>query len=116
MKNLPTAKTYATSALSFFKQFNVTSPSLMVLRELGLCDEGLGNLQRQIALSHSISPSERQAGQEEERKWYLKSDAVWIEWKRRGAATPGSERERRKVEHLLATIKENDQTPRPSAQ
>ena len=97
------AKYYAASALPFFNVFKVNSPSLIVLRDLGLCFETLGNVQRQIAMNRSASASERQAAAADEQQWYLKSDAVWNEWKRRGAATPASERERLKVEHLLAT-------------
>jgi tetratricopeptide (TPR) repeat protein len=108
VQDLANAKSYAASSLPFFAQFNMTSPSLFVLRDLGLCYEGLGNVQRQIEMSHSLSPSERQATQAEEREWYSKSEAVWNEWKRRGVATPGSERERLKVERLIASVRVSD--------
>ena len=39
------------------------TPSLIVLRDLGLCYESLGNVQRRIAMSHSVSPAERQTAQ-----------------------------------------------------
>jgi hypothetical protein len=75
---------------------------MFVLRELGFCYVSVRNVQRKIAMSPSASASERQAAPADEREWYFKSDAVWNEWKRRGA-TPESERERLKVEHLLAS-------------
>jgi eukaryotic-like serine/threonine-protein kinase len=48
-----------------------------------------------------LSPSARRAADLASREWYKKSADVWNEWKRRGAATPESELERRKVERLL---------------
>jgi tetratricopeptide (TPR) repeat protein len=101
IKNLASAGMCADSSLPFFKEFNAASPSLIVLRDLGFCYEDLGNVQRQTAMSHSVSALERQTAESDARQWYLKSDAVWNEWKRRGAATPASERERHKVERLL---------------
>ena len=99
--NLAKAKQYADSAVPFMNEFNVTSPSLIVLRDLGFCYESLGNLQHRIAEDRSLSASQRQTAQADARQWYSKSAAVWDEWKRRGAATPESELERRKVERLL---------------
>jgi serine/threonine protein kinase len=101
IKNLADAGVYADSSLPFFKEFNVTSPSLIVLRDLGICYENLGNVQLQTAMSHSVSPLERQTAESNARHWYLKSDAVWTEWNRRGAETPASERESHNVERLL---------------
>ena len=103
--NLSQAQQYADAALPFLNEFNPASPSLLVLREVGLCDESMGNVQRQIAMNHSISTSEQQTAQAEARQWYLKSADVWNEWNRRGASTPESERERHKVERLLQTKK-----------
>ena len=102
MNNLANAKIHADTSLAFFKEFNATSSSLIVLRELGLCYESLGNVQRRIAMSHSVSPAERQTAQADARQWYLKSLGVWDEWNKRGAGTPASEHERRKMERLLA--------------
>ena len=110
------AKHDAALALPFFNMFKVTSPSLIMLRDLGLCYETLGNVQRHIAIKQSASVSERRAAAADEQQWYLKSAAVWNEWKRRGAATPASERERLKVEHLLATTQQNDRNSLPVAQ
>jgi eukaryotic-like serine/threonine-protein kinase len=97
---LSQAQQDADAALPFLNQFDPTSPSLLVLRDLGLCYESLGNVQRQIAMNHSVSSSERQSAQANARQWYAKSAHIWDEWSRRGA-TPESETERRKVEQLL---------------
>jgi eukaryotic-like serine/threonine-protein kinase len=91
----------ANLSLSFFNEFKVTSPSLIVLREIGVCYENMGSVQRGIAIDRSLSASERRAADVASREWYKKSADVWNEWKRRGAATPESELERRKVERLL---------------
>jgi len=99
--NLGEARHYADLSLPSFNEFTPASPDMFVLRDLGFCYESLGNVQRQIAMNRSASASEWQATQAEEREWYSKSAAVWNEWKRRGAATPASERERVKVERLL---------------
>ena len=101
LNDLAKAREYAGSALPFLNEFRLTSPSLLVLRDVGLCYESLGSVQRQIAMNRSSSFSERQTAQENTRQWYLKSAAVWEEWKRRGAATPESELEQHKIERLL---------------
>jgi serine/threonine protein kinase len=103
--NLAKARNYADLAAPFLHTFPLSSPDLRILRDVGLCYEDLGNVQRQIAMSHSISASERQTALAEARQWYAKSDKVWAEWNRRGAATPESEQERRKVERLLGNPK-----------
>jgi len=95
------ARQYADSSLPLLNEFSTTSPSLLVLRDLGACYEALGNLQRRTAVSHIASSSERQTARAEARQWYLKSAGVWNEWERRQATTPESESERRKVERLL---------------
>jgi tetratricopeptide (TPR) repeat protein len=105
IKNLANAGMYADSSLPFFNEFKVTSPSLTVLRDLGFCYEDLGNVQQQTAMSHSVSALERQTAASNAHQWYLKSDEVWSEWERRGAATPASERERHKVERMLQVTK-----------
>jgi hypothetical protein len=99
--DLVKARQFANSALPFFDEFKLTSPSLLVLRDVGFCFESLGNVQRQIALDHSLSAAERQTAEADARNWYLKSAEVWDEWNRRGAATPESEAERHKVKRLL---------------
>ena len=103
--NLFRARQYAGAALPLLNQFNPASPSLLVLRELGLCYEDIGNVQLEIARSQPISASESQTARANARQWYWKSAAVWDECRRRGAATPESEMERRKVEGLLRTTK-----------
>jgi eukaryotic-like serine/threonine-protein kinase len=103
--NLSQARQYADAALPLLNQFSPASPSLLALRELGLCYESLGNVQREIAKNHPIDSSEGQTAQANARQWYGKSAALWNEWRRRGVATPESERERRKVEGLLQTTK-----------
>jgi eukaryotic-like serine/threonine-protein kinase len=103
--NLSRARQYAEDALPFLNQFSPSSPSLLALRELGICYERIGNVQQEIARSQPISSSEGQTARASAREWYRKSAAVWDEWRRRGAATPESEMERRKVEGLLRTTK-----------
>jgi lipid-binding SYLF domain-containing protein len=74
---------------------------LLVLRDVGSCDESIGNVSQQIATDLSFSAEERRSAEAEAHEWYLKSARVWNEWSRRGAATPESEIERRKIERLL---------------
>ena len=100
--NLPQARAYADKASSLLREFNAASPSLLVLRDVGRCYESMGNVQRQIARNIRASSVDRQTAQASARQWYSRSIGVWKEWQRRGAATPESEFERRKVEQLLA--------------
>jgi serine/threonine protein kinase len=99
--DLTLARGFADSAVPLLDEFKPVSPSLLVLRDVGFCDESIGNVQRQIATDRSSSGAERQTAEAEARQWYLKSSEVWDEWNRRGAATPESEIERHKVERLL---------------
>ena len=99
--NLTLARQFAASAEPFLDEFKPSSPSLLVLRDVGFCYESIGNVQRRIAIDHSFSAAERHLAEAEARQWYLKSSEVWDEWNRRGAATPESEIERHKVERLL---------------
>jgi hypothetical protein len=101
MNHVAEAREHAASSIPFFDEFKVTSPSLVVLRDIGFCYESLGNAQHAVAADRSLSPSERRAAETEDRQWYQKSADIWNEWFRRGAATPESEVERRKVERLL---------------
>jgi serine/threonine protein kinase len=87
--DLADARQHADSALTFFSVFKITSPSLLVLRDLGFCYETLGNVRR------------KGGALEESRDWYAKSEDVWNEWVKRGAATPDSETQRHKVARLL---------------
>ena len=79
----------------------MTSPSLLVLRDLGFCFESEGELHHRLATDRLYPPPERLAAEAESRTWYRKSEDVWTTWNTRNAATPESERERRKVEHVL---------------
>jgi hypothetical protein len=101
MNNLQAAREHADASLPFFHEFKVTSPSLVVLRDIGFCYESLGNAQHAVAVDRSLSPTGRRAAETEARQWYRKSAEVWNEWVTRGAATPESEVERHKIEHLL---------------
>ena len=94
LHDLVKAREFASLALALTDTFPLTSPDLQILRDVGLCYQNLGDVQRQIAMSRSTSPSERQTALTDARQWYAKSDEIWIEWNRRGAATPESERER----------------------
>src|SRR5271165_3595799 len=99
--NLTLARQFADSAVPFLDEFKPSSPSLLVLRDVGFCYESIGNVERQIAMDRSFSAADRQTAEAEARQWYQKSAEVWSEWNRRGAATPESEIERHKVERLL---------------
>lgn len=103
--DLAQAQHFMRLALDFVGEFKLTSPSLLVLRELGLCYESFGNVQRRLALDRSLSPPERKAAETQAHAWYLRSDDVWSEWNRRKAATPETESERQKVERLLDSTK-----------
>jgi hypothetical protein len=60
-----------------------------------------------MAADRSASIAQRRVAENAAREWYQKSADVWAEWNRRGAASPESELERRKVDRLLA------RSPRP---
>jgi len=105
VNDIAKARQQAESAAPFFDEFKVTSPSLLVLRDIGFCYESLGNVQHRIANDHSFSFAERHTAEANAHQWYQKSADVWDEWNRRGAATPESEIERRKVERLLQAAK-----------
>jgi tetratricopeptide (TPR) repeat protein len=113
LNNPAKARQYANAALPFLDQFEVTSPSLLVLRDVGFCYESEAAVQHRLAADQILSPPERLAAEAESRTWYQRSADVWATWNRRGAATPESERERRKVEHLLKTP-ETEQQPAPA--
>jgi serine/threonine protein kinase len=103
--SLSQAKTYADKAIPFLSEFNPSSPSLLVLRDVGRCYESLGNVQRQMAKDARFTSENRQTAQANARQWYSRSVDVWNEWRKRGAATPESEFERHKVERLLEESK-----------
>jgi hypothetical protein len=99
--NIAKARQYADAALPFLGEYAVTSPSLLVLRDLGFCFESEGELYHRLATDQLSPPAERLAAEAESRTWYRKSADVWTTWNARNAATPESEHERRKVEHVL---------------
>jgi eukaryotic-like serine/threonine-protein kinase len=95
------ARQYADAALPSLNEFKVTSPSLLVLRDIGFCYESEGAVQHHRAVELISSPPQSVAAEGEALGWYRKSADAWMTWDARGAATPESERERRKVERLL---------------
>lgn len=101
MNDLPRARQYANAALPLFDKFNVTSPSLLVLRDLGFCYESEGAVQHRIAMNRKLSSTERLTAETESRRWYSKSAEVWSTWNERDATTPESERERHKATNFL---------------
>jgi len=109
LNNPAKAQQYANAALPFLDQFEVTSPSLLVLRDVGFCYESEAAVQHRIAADQQRSAPERLAAEAEWRTWYQRSADVWATWNRRGAATPESEHERRKIEHLLKTSETGQQ-------
>jgi serine/threonine protein kinase len=104
LNNPAKALQYANAALPLLNGFEVTSPSLLVLRDVGFCYESEAAVQHRIATGQALSAPERVAAEAESRTWYQRSADVWATWNRRGAATPESEHERRKVEHLLKAL------------
>ena len=102
--NIPKARQYAHAALPFLEGFAVTSPSLLVLRDVGFCFESEADLQHRLAIDQVYSRAERLVAEAESRTWYRKSADVWTTWNARNAATPESERERRKVEQALKNL------------
>jgi eukaryotic-like serine/threonine-protein kinase len=101
MKSIAKARQYADAALPLLGEFHVTSPSLLVLRDVGFCYESEAEVQHRIALDPALPPAERWNAAAASREWYRKSLETWTTWNRRGAATPESEHERHKVERLL---------------
>jgi tetratricopeptide (TPR) repeat protein len=101
MKDLTKARQYSNAALPLLDKFNVMSPSLLVLRDMGFCYESEGAVRHYIAMDSNLPSAERLTAEAESSRWYLKSDGVWSTWNKREAATPESERERHKVETFL---------------
>jgi serine/threonine protein kinase len=99
------ARRYADAARPFFDVFRVTSPSLFALRDLGFCFESLGNVGSRIAADRSFAVSDRWAAEADADQWYRKSADVWREFDKRGAATPASQSELRKIKDLLNPTK-----------
>jgi predicted aminopeptidase len=101
VKDPARARQYANAALPFLDKFNVTSPSLLVLRDLGFCFESEGAVQHRVSIDRELPSAERLTAGAESRRWYSKAAEAWSTWNARGAATPESERERHRVENLL---------------
>ena len=99
--NVSKAREHTDRCRQFLDEFQMSSPSLLVLRDLGYCYRVLGDVQSRIAKDRSLTSAERNAAAAVSRDWYSKAYAVWSEWVKRGAATAESEVERRKVERLL---------------
>jgi hypothetical protein len=104
VNDLARARQHADAARPFFDEFKVTSPSLIVLRELGFCYQSLGTVYGRGAVDPTLPVPARSAATAESQQWLQRSDDVWMDWERRGAATPASEAERRKVEILLRRL------------
>jgi eukaryotic-like serine/threonine-protein kinase len=101
LNNTAKAREYADAAFPFLNQFDPSSPSLLVLRDMAFCDASEGAVQHRIATDPAVPSPEREAAEVQSRSWYIKSDAIWTTWVTRNAATPESESERRRVESLL---------------
>jgi eukaryotic-like serine/threonine-protein kinase len=99
--NVGKAREYADAARPFMGEFSTTSPSLLVLRDVGSCFASEAGFEHSLATDKNSPPALRVAAETESRSWYEKSLNVWTTWNTRGAATPESERERRKVELAL---------------
>jgi len=101
LDNVSKAREYADRCRPYLDEFQLSSPSLLVLRDLGYCYKALGNIQGRIARERSLRAAERSAAAALSRDWYTKGSAVWSEWRRRGAATFEREAERHRLERLL---------------
>jgi eukaryotic-like serine/threonine-protein kinase len=99
--NTAKAREYADAALPLLGGFSTTSPSLLVLRDVGSCFASEAELTHRLATDPISPPDERLAAEADSRTWYRKSADVWTTWNTRNAATPESEQERRKVERAL---------------
>lgn len=91
----------ADAASPLLQEFGDSSPSLQVLRNIGLCLETEGNVQRRLAFAPGASSSDRHSAEEAARAYYLSSEQVWDEWVRRGAETPESKKESTRVRRLI---------------
>jgi hypothetical protein len=101
LNDLGHAREHADAARPYFRDFKVTSPSLIVLRELGFCYKTLGTVYGRAAMDRSEPIAERHDAATESQQWLQRSYEVWSDWEKRGAATPASEAERQQVEGLL---------------
>ena len=104
LNDLPEAEQHVNSALPFFEHFKPSGASLTVLRDLGFCYEALGHVYERIAHTRAATRETRRAARAQAREWYSQSLAAWGTWRSRGIATPESEVERLKVEHLLQSL------------
>ncbi|ADV83559.1 serine/threonine protein kinase [Terriglobus saanensis] len=99
--NLTEATRYAEDASPLLQQYDRNSPSLLVLRNVSLCLRTQGDVHlskaREIAGSGTARTSEVQAAIYS----YEQSSQIWRKWQQRGAASPESTREARRVEIRL---------------
>jgi eukaryotic-like serine/threonine-protein kinase len=103
MNRVADARRHADLSVGLLNQFKTTSPSLVVLRDLGFCYETVGNAQQSIAQDPSFPSARRRIAGRQARQWYLRSLDAWTEWVRRNVATPDSEVERYRLERRLHT-------------
>jgi eukaryotic-like serine/threonine-protein kinase len=101
MNNLANARKEADASMPLLNEFKLTSPSLLVVRDVGFCYQSLGNFERAVAHNRASSLAEKRAAEAQAHQWFSKSLNAWNEWARRGSATPESEVERLKVQHFL---------------
>ena len=99
--DLAKAREYADRCMPLLAEFQLSSPTLLVLRDLGYCYKVLGNVQSRTAGDRSLYTIDRRGAASSFARVVLKRVAVWREWNRRGAATAESEAERHRVERLL---------------
>jgi eukaryotic-like serine/threonine-protein kinase len=101
LNNPGKARQYAMAALPLLNEFDPGSASLLVLRDVAFCDASEAAFQHLVASDRATPLLERDVTEADSQSWYQKSDAVWTTWVARDAATPESESERHRIEHLL---------------
>ncbi len=105
VNNVPAAVTAAGQALPLLAGYGLSSPSLMVLRDVGLCYASEGALQARLAGDTHRTAADRAGARQAAIDFFQQSARVWEEWARRGASTEESERERRRVNEVLQQYK-----------
>ena len=99
--NLPEASRYAENMSTLLQQYDRNSPSLLVLRNVGLCLRTQGDVSLTKARanheSRAIRTSETSAAVDS----YEQSRQIWMKWQQRGVTSPESLREARRVETRL---------------
>ena len=69
LNNPAKALQYANAALPLLNGFEVTSPSLLVLRDVGFCYESEAAVQHRMAAGQALSAPERLAAEAESQTW-----------------------------------------------